>query len=252
MPATRRRCSIAPIHRADKAGPSGQSGPHVNTDAPDIADPFACATSRRIRFILSVGTGHAAWRLFQADPPLILPRGGYRGCQQWLRNIEPLAETRRQRVTDIQATASLRHPRGPRCRRSWPLIGSNLADLIGPNTPIDAVGFSVSGPVATHFHAQRLALPGRAGQRSCRQGACRVDAKRIARAISMRCGRSYGTACYSGSNKPWPPRPTSCGRGCWRAIAAARPWRARAIGRLNEAAERANSRFLDCLNTIKS
>jgi pimeloyl-ACP methyl ester carboxylesterase len=151
-----------PATHATPATPAGTDG------------PVAALDSQSARHLVPTGAGHVAWRRFGHGAPLVLLHGGHGSWRHWLRNIEALAPTRTLWVPDLPGYGESAPPAEPTLPSLVAALDDSLAQLIGPETPIDLAGFSFGGLVAAHFaehrrHVSRLALIGPAGHGGTRR-----------------------------------------------------------------------------------
>lgn len=116
-----------------------------------------------------VTTPHGAvtWRAFGAGSAVVLLHGGHGSWLHWVKNIDALATQHTVWVPNMPGYGdSDVHGEGLPALLDGML--SSLNALFGAETPIDLVGFSFGGLVATHLSARRpnvrrLALLGSAG-----------------------------------------------------------------------------------------
>jgi pimeloyl-ACP methyl ester carboxylesterase len=137
-------------------------------------DPVAAIDSQSERHLVPAGAGHVAWRRFGHGAPLVLLHGGHGSWRHWLRNIEALAPKRTLWVPDLPGYGESAPPAEPTLPSLVATLHDSLAELIGPETPIDLAGFSFGGLVAAHFAVHRglmsrLALIGPAGHGGTRR-----------------------------------------------------------------------------------
>lgn len=112
--------------------------------------------------------GDLAWHRFGDGPPLLMLHGGHGTWQHWLRNIEPLGQVRTLWIPDMPGYGGSARPAAPTLDSLVAGLLHGLARHVGPDEPIDLLGFSFGGLVAAHLavqrgHVQRLALIGPAG-----------------------------------------------------------------------------------------
>lgn len=117
--------------------------------------------------------GQVCWRGFGAGSPLVLVHGGHGNWLHWVRNIEALAAHHTVWVVDLPGFGDSDAPGEGMAALLAPTL-STLDALVGPDTPIDLVGFSFGGLVAAHMAARRpqvrrLALLGTGGHQGARR-----------------------------------------------------------------------------------
>jgi pimeloyl-ACP methyl ester carboxylesterase len=117
--------------------------------------------------------GRVCWRGFGTGSPLVLVHGGHGSWLHWVRNIEALATRHTVWVVDLPGFGDSDAPGEGMEALLAPTL-STLDALVGPDTPIDLVGFSFGGLVAAHIAArrpqvQRMALLGTGGHRGARR-----------------------------------------------------------------------------------
>lgn len=117
--------------------------------------------------------GQVCWRGFGAGPPVVLVHGGHGSWLHWVRNIEALAAQHTVWVPDLPGFGDSDAPGAGMAALLAPTL-STLDALVGPDTPIDLVGFSFGGLVAAHMaarrpHVCRLALLGTGGHQGARR-----------------------------------------------------------------------------------
>ena len=117
--------------------------------------------------------GQVCWRGFGTGSPLVLVHGGHGNWLHWVRNIEALAAHHTVWVPDLPGFGDSDAPGEGMASLLSPTL-STLDALVGPDTPIDLVGFSFGGLVAAHMAARRpqvrrLALLGTGGHQGARR-----------------------------------------------------------------------------------
>ncbi len=137
----------------------------------DLADTLSARA--RVEQVAWPG-GHVCWRGFGSGSPVVLVHGGHGSWLHWVRNIDALAAQHTVWAVDLPGFGDSDAPAGEGLA---PLLGptlSTLDALVGPDTPIQLVGFSFGGLVAAHMaaqrpHVQRLALLGTGGHQGRRR-----------------------------------------------------------------------------------
>ncbi len=98
------------------------------------------------------GDGRTVWHAWgpESGPPVVLLHGGSGSWTHWLRAIEPLvAAGRRVWAPDLPGFGdSSSPPRGDDADALPAPLEAGLAQLLGPRTAVDLVGFSFGGLVA--------------------------------------------------------------------------------------------------------
>lgn len=117
--------------------------------------------------------GQVCWRGFGTGTPVVLVHGGHGSWLHWVRNIEALAMQHTVWVVDLLGFGDSDAPGEGMEALLAPTL-STLDALVGPDTPIDLVGFSFGGLVAAHMAARRpqvrrLALLGTGGHQGARR-----------------------------------------------------------------------------------
>jgi pimeloyl-ACP methyl ester carboxylesterase len=117
--------------------------------------------------------GQVCWRGFGTGTPVVLVHGGHGSWLHWVRNIEALAMQHTVWVVDLPGFGDSDAPGEGMEALLAPTL-STLDALVGPDTPIDLVGFSFGGLVAAHMAARRpqvrrLALLGTGGHQGARR-----------------------------------------------------------------------------------
>jgi pimeloyl-ACP methyl ester carboxylesterase len=104
------------------------------------------------------GEGSIVWRIWGSGPALLLAHGGHGGWSHWIRNIDALAADRTVWALDLPGLGeSASAPREDHEAIS-DAIALGLRQLIGPELPVDIVGFSFGGVVSAHLAAFHPAL----------------------------------------------------------------------------------------------
>ena len=117
--------------------------------------------------------GQVCWRGFGTGAPVVLVHGGHGSWLHWVRNIEALATQHTVWVVDLPGFGDS-DATGEGMEALLAPTLSTLDALVGPDTPIDLVGFSFGGLVAAHMAARRprvrrLALLGTGGHQGARR-----------------------------------------------------------------------------------
>ncbi|MBT9463862.1 alpha/beta fold hydrolase [Hydrogenophaga sp.] len=118
--------------------------------------------------------GQVCWRGFGRGTPVVLVHGGHGNWLHWVRNIEALAAHHTVWAVDLPGFGDSDVPDGEGMASLLAPTLSTLDALIGPDTPVNLVGFSFGGLVAAHLaaqrpHVQRLVLLGTGGHQGRRR-----------------------------------------------------------------------------------
>lgn len=118
--------------------------------------------------------GRVCWRGFGSGSPVVLVHGGHGSWLHWARNIEALAAQHTVWALDLPGFGDSDALAGEGLTPLLAATRSTLDTLIGPDTPLQLVGFSFGGLVAAHLaaqrpHVQRLALLGPGGHQGRRR-----------------------------------------------------------------------------------
>lgn len=128
---------------------------------PGIAEPPAAGLARleaaTRRSETPCGDGSMAWRCWGGTTgvPLVLFHGGSGSWRHWVRNIEPLARHRPVICPDLPGLGDSAMPPPDATPASIAaLVRQGLAEVLGPATRYDLVGFSYGALLAGHLAAQ--------------------------------------------------------------------------------------------------
>ncbi len=99
------------------------------------------------------GDGALVWRAWGSGPPLLLLHGGHGGWSHWIRNIDALAAGRTVWAADLPGLGESAMPPSIDHEAISGVIAAGLEQLIGPELPVDIVGFSFGGVTAAHLAA---------------------------------------------------------------------------------------------------
>jgi pimeloyl-ACP methyl ester carboxylesterase len=147
--------------------------PKMNlASAPSDAEPAAVVAQfegRARRFETPCGDGAMVWRAWGAGPPVVLAHGSHGAWSHWIRNIDALAAERTVWAPDLPGYGeSAKAPDESHAAISE-VLATGLRRLIGPELPVDFVGFSFGGVAAAYLAAmhpsvvRRLILVGTGG-----------------------------------------------------------------------------------------
>jgi 2-hydroxy-6-oxonona-2,4-dienedioate hydrolase len=123
---------------------------------PSDAEPAAIVADferRARRFETPCGDGALVWRAWGNGPPVLLLHGGHGGWSHWIRNIDALAAGRTVWALDLPGLGESALPPREDHEAISGVIAAGLRQLIGPDLPIDIVGFSFGGVTAAHLAA---------------------------------------------------------------------------------------------------
>jgi pimeloyl-ACP methyl ester carboxylesterase len=123
---------------------------------PTDAEPAAIIADferRARRFETPCGDGSLVWRAWGSGPPVILAHGGHGAWSHWIRNIDALAQERTVWAPDLPGCGDSAMPPRDDHAAIADAIAAGLRRLIGPELPVDIVGFSFGGVVSAHLAA---------------------------------------------------------------------------------------------------
>jgi pimeloyl-ACP methyl ester carboxylesterase len=139
---------------------------------PLSADPAAIVADferRARRYETPCGDGVMVWRAWGEGPPLLLTHGSHGAWSHWIRNIDALSATRTVWAPDLPGMGESALPAAPTHEAISQALAAGLAELVGPQLPVDVIGFSFGGVAAAHLAAlhpgvvRRLILVGTGG-----------------------------------------------------------------------------------------
>jgi pimeloyl-ACP methyl ester carboxylesterase len=108
---------------------------------------------RSRRFETPCGDGVLVWRAWGNGPPVLLAHGGHGAWSHWIRNIDALAQDRTVWALDLPGLGESALPPREDHEAISDVIATGLRQLIGPELPVDIVGFSFGGVVCAHLAA---------------------------------------------------------------------------------------------------
>jgi pimeloyl-ACP methyl ester carboxylesterase len=131
--------------------------PNINlASLPIDGDPAAVVADferRAQRFETPCGDGSLVWRAWGSGPPVMLAHGGHGAWSHWIRNIDALAAERTVWAPDLPGYGeSAMAPREDHAAIA-DVLAAGLHQLVGPELPVDIVGFSFGGVAAAHLAA---------------------------------------------------------------------------------------------------
>lgn len=113
---------------------------------------------RARRFETPCGDGVLVWRAWGDGPPVLLAHGSHGGWSHWIRNIDALAAGRTVWAPDLPGYGES----APAEREDQDAIADALAQglrqLVGPELPLDVVGFSFGGVACAYLAANHPEL----------------------------------------------------------------------------------------------
>jgi pimeloyl-ACP methyl ester carboxylesterase len=115
------------------------------------------------------GDGTMAWRTWGRGQPVLLAHGSHGAWSHWIRNIEVLARSRTVWVPDLPGYGESAIAAGADHAAISAALATGVRQLLGPEGPLDFVGFSFGGVVSAHLAAgypqlvRRLILVGTGG-----------------------------------------------------------------------------------------
>jgi pimeloyl-ACP methyl ester carboxylesterase len=126
----------------------------ADIDPAEIVDEFE---RRARRFETPCGGGSLVWRSWGSGPPVLLAHGSHGAWSHWIRNIDALAAERTVWTPDLPGNGeSAMPPREDRETYSH-ILAQGVRELIAPDIPLDAVGFSFGGAAVAYlavFHPE--------------------------------------------------------------------------------------------------
>jgi pimeloyl-ACP methyl ester carboxylesterase len=124
----------------------------LTTDA-EAAAVVADFERRARRFETPCGDGALVWRAWGSGPPVLLAHGGHGGWSHWIRNIDALAAERTVWAPDLPGLGESAMPPRVDHEAISEALATGLRRLIGPDLPVDIVGFSFGGVTGAHLAA---------------------------------------------------------------------------------------------------
>lgn len=135
----------------------------------DPASILSVYEQRARVFETPCGDGSMVWHAWGSGPPLVLAHGSHGSWSHWIRNIDALAAHHTIWVPDLPGFGASADPPQPANDAVSAVLAAGIRELIAPQLPLDAVGFSYGG-VALAFMAgshpglvRRLVLIGTGG-----------------------------------------------------------------------------------------
>lgn len=125
--------------------------------------------ARARRHETACGSGSMVWRVWGEGPPLLLLHGSHGSWAHWVRNIDELAGEHSLWIPDLPGMGDSDVPGGTDHLSVVEPLASGLRGLAAQEAPIDLVGFSYGGVIATHLAAmhpdlvKRLVVVGAGG-----------------------------------------------------------------------------------------
>lgn len=123
---------------------------------PTDAEPAAVVADfeRRARqFETPCGEGALVWRSWGNGAPVLLAHGGHGAWSHWIRNIGALAAKRTVWAPDLPGMGDSAMPPRDDHEAISAALAHGLRQLVGPDLPIDVVGFSFGGVACAHLAA---------------------------------------------------------------------------------------------------
>ena len=123
----------------------------------DVFGPAAVVAdfeARARRYETACGDGVMAWRAWGSGPPLVLFHGAHGAWSHWIRNIDALAAHRTVWACDLPGLGESAVPADPHSGEGFAaVLEHGLKELLGPDLPVDIVGFSFGGVLGAHLAA---------------------------------------------------------------------------------------------------
>lgn len=126
--------------------------PASPTDPAAVVAHFE-ARARRVE--TPCGDGVMVWRAWGAGPPVVLAHGSHGAWSHWIRTIDALAEHRTVWAPDLPANGDSALPPAPEGGAIAEVLAAGLAQVVGPDAPVDIVGFSFGGVACAYLAAHR-------------------------------------------------------------------------------------------------
>jgi pimeloyl-ACP methyl ester carboxylesterase len=123
---------------------------------PRDADPAAVVADfeRRARVHgTPCGAGVMVWRAWGEGPPVLLAHGSHGAWSHWIRNIDALAADRTVWAPDLPCYGDSAMAPEPDHPGFAGVVAAGMRQLMAPDLPVDIVGFSFGGVMATHLAA---------------------------------------------------------------------------------------------------
>ena len=141
--------------------------------APSPAAVVADFESRARRVETPCGYESIAWRAWGSGPPVVLFHGAQGSWSHWIRNIDALAQSRTVWAVDLPGSGDSADPPDDDMASICADLARGLKQILGDDPgqepPVDMVGFSFGGVVATYLAklhpglVRRLILVGAGG-----------------------------------------------------------------------------------------
>lgn len=125
---------------------------------PAATDPAATVAgfeARARRHETPCGDGVMVWRAWGAGPPLLVTHGSHGAWSHWIRNLDALAAERTVWAPDLPGMGESALPAAPTHEAISEALATGLAELVGPATPVDVLGFSFGGVAAAYLATLR-------------------------------------------------------------------------------------------------
>jgi pimeloyl-ACP methyl ester carboxylesterase len=108
---------------------------------------------RARRFETPCGDGALVWRAWGNGSPVLLAHGGHGAWSHWIRNIDAIARERTVWAPDLPGMGESAMPAAEDHQAISDALAAGLRQLIGPDLPVDIVGFSFGGVATAHLAA---------------------------------------------------------------------------------------------------
>jgi 2-hydroxy-6-oxonona-2,4-dienedioate hydrolase len=131
------------------------------TPAQTSSDPEAVLADfeRRARRVETpCGDGTMVWRVWGSGPAVMLCHGAQGAWSHWIRNIDVLAAGRTVIAPDLPGCGDSAMPASSDHAAISAALAEGLPQVAGDALPLDVIGFSFGGVVATHLAARYPAL----------------------------------------------------------------------------------------------
>ena len=131
---------------------------HGPASPPQGADPAAVVADferRARRYETPCGPGTMVWRAWGEGPPVVLAHGSHGAWSHWIRNIDALAVDRTVWAPDLPCYGDSAMAPDLDHAGFATVVAAGMRQLLAKDLPVDIVGFSFGGVMATHLAALR-------------------------------------------------------------------------------------------------
>lgn len=125
---------------------------------PNPGELLGDLVARARRHETQCGGGTMVWRVWGEGPALVLLHGSHGSWAHWVHTIDELSRSHTLWIPDLPGMGDSHIPAGTDQASVVDPLASGIGQLVGGQGPVDLVGFSFGGIVATHLAAQSPAL----------------------------------------------------------------------------------------------